>query len=168
MYFQSFYLSCLSHASYMIASSGEAAVVDPQRDVEIYLDEATRQNLRIKYVIESHLHADFVSGHHELAARTGATICISDQARAQFPHQAIHDGEILTLGNCRLQFLATPGHTPESMCIVLTDLEKSQKPWAVLTGDPLFIGDVGRPDLSPEFSPPQLAAMLYDSLHSKL
>ncbi len=168
MFFQSFYLSCLSHASYMIACGGEAAVVDPQRDVEIYLEEAKQQNLRIKYVIESHLHADFVSGHHELAARTGATICISDQAGAKFAHRAIHDGEMLALGSCKLQFLATPGHTPESMCIVLTDLEKSQKPWAVLTGDTLFIGDVGRPDLSPDLSPQQLAGMLYDSLHTKL
>lgn len=103
MYFQSFYLSCLSHASYMIASNGEAAVVDPQRDVEIYLEEAKQQNLKIKYVIESHLHADFVSGHQELAARTGATICISEKAGAKFAHRAMRDGETLALGNCKLQ-----------------------------------------------------------------
>ena len=168
MYFQSFYLSCLAHASYMLGSEGVAAVVDPQRDIEIYLEEAREKNLRIAYVIETHLHADFVSGHHELAARTGAQICISEAAHAKFPHRALHDGDRISLGKCALEFLATPGHTPESMCIAVTDLEKSQRPWAVLTGDTLFIGDVGRPDLSPEFSPKQLAGMLYDSTREKL
>ena len=168
MYFQSFYLSCLAHASYMLGSEGVAVVVDPQRDINIYLDEARQQNLRIAYVIETHLHADFVSGHHELAARTGATICISEAANAKFPHRALRDGDRIELGKCVLEFLATPGHTPESMCIVINDPEKSARPWAVLTGDTLFIGDVGRPDLSPEFSPKQLAGMMYDSLHKKV
>lgn len=168
MYFQSFYLSCLAHASYMVGSDGVAAVVDPQRDVEIYIEEAKAQGLRIAYVIETHLHADFVSGHHELASRTGAQICISERAGAKFPHRAMRDGARIEIGKCRLEFLATPGHTPESMCITVTDLEKSADPWAVLTGDTLFIGDVGRPDLSPDLTPQQLAGLLYDSVHEKL
>ncbi|HET9399811.1 MAG TPA: rhodanese-like domain-containing protein [Candidatus Acidoferrales bacterium] len=168
MYFQSFYLSCLAHASYMVGSEGVAAVVDPQRDIDIYIEEARQQNLRIAYVLETHLHADFVSGHHELAARTGATICMSEAARAKFPHRALRDGDSIELGSSRLDFLATPGHTPESMCILLTDRSQSDRPWAVLTGDTLFIGDVGRPDLSPEFSAQQLAGMLYDSLRKKI
>ena len=152
----------------MVGSEGLAAVIDPQRDIDIYIEEARQQNLRIAYVLETHLHADFVSGHHELAARTGATICISESAHAKFPHRALRDGDSIELGSSRLDFLATPGHTPESMCILLTDRGQSEQPWAVLTGDTLFIGDVGRPDLSPEFSAPQLAGMLYDSLRKKI
>jgi len=168
MYFEQFYLTCLAHASYMIGSEGIAAVVDPQRDVDIYIEEARKQGLRIAHVIETHLHADFVSGHHELAQRTGAQVHISAKAAAKFPHDAKNDGNELRFGRCVLRFLATPGHTPESMCVLVTDLGKSAEPFAVLTGDTLFIGDVGRPDLSPDFTPPQLAGMLYDSLHGKL
>jgi hydroxyacylglutathione hydrolase len=166
--FQPFYLTCLAHASYMIGSEGIAVVVDPQRDVKIYLEEAKQQGLRIAYVIETHLHADFVSGHTELATRTGATICISEKAGAKFAHRAMRDGEKIAFGKCELTFLETPGHTPESMCIVVTDLERGVDPWAVMTGDTLFIGDVGRPDLSPGFTAQELAGMLYDSLHGKL
>jgi len=165
---QPFYLTCLAHASYMIESEGVAAVVDPQRDVEIYLEEAKQQGLRIAYVIETHLHADFVSGHTELAARTGAEICISAKAGAKFPHRAMHDGDKIAFGKFELKCLETPGHTPESMCFAVTDLERGAEPWAVLTGDTLFIGDVGRPDLSPGYTAQQLAGMLYDSLHGKL
>ncbi len=168
MYFEQFYLGCLAHASYMIGSEGVAAVVDPQRDVEIYLEEARKNNLRIEHVIETHLHADFVSGHRELAARTGARIYIGTAAGAQFPHVAVSDGDEVQFGKCRLEFLETPGHTLESICVVVTDLERSQEPFAVFTGDTLFIGDVGRPDLSPTHTPQQLAGLLYDSLHRKL
>ena len=168
MYFQPFYLTCLAHASYMVGSEGIAAVVDPQRDVEIYIEEAKQQGLRIAYVLETHLHADFVSGHTELAERTGATICISEKAGAKFPHRGMREGEKISFGKCELTFLETPGHTPESMCMVVTDLERGAEPWAVLTGDTLFIGDVGRPDLSPGYTAQQLAGMLYDSLHGKL
>ena len=168
MYFEQFYLTCLSHASYMLGSEGIAAVVDPQRDVGIYLDEATRNGFTIKYVIETHLHADFVSGHQELAAATGAEIYLGARAGAKFPHVAVNDGDGLKFGKCHLEFLETPGHTVEGISIVVTDMEKPDHPMAVLTGDTLFIGDVGRPDLSPDLSPRQLAAMLYDSLHSKL
>ena len=168
MYFEQFYLTCLAHASYMIASEGVAAVVDPQRDVEIYLDEAKKHGFQIRFVIETHLHADFVSGHRELASRTGAQIYIGARAGAKFPHTPVKEGDELRFGRAALRFLETPGHTPEGMCVLVTDLERSPEPWAVLTGDTLFIGDVGRPDLSPEFTPQELAGMMHDSLHGKL
>jgi glyoxylase-like metal-dependent hydrolase (beta-lactamase superfamily II)/rhodanese-related sulfurtransferase len=168
MYLEQFYLGCLAHASYMFASKGEAVVVDPQRDVEIYLDTAAKNGLTIRHIFETHLHADFVSGHKELAQRTGAKIYIGAAAGAKFPHVAVHDGFELQVGTTCIKVLETPGHTPESICLVLTDCERSDEPWVVLTGDTLFIGDVGRPDLSPTHSPQQLADMLYDSLHHKL
>jgi len=168
MYFEQFYLGCLAHASYLLASQGEAVVVDPQRDVDLYLTAATQQGVTIRHIIETHLHADFVSGHRELAARTGAKIYIGAQAGATFPHVAVRDGLELKFGKAAIRVLETPGHTPESICLVVTDTEKSQEPWAVLTGDTLFIGDVGRPDLSPTHTPAELAGLLYDSLHQKL
>jgi glyoxylase-like metal-dependent hydrolase (beta-lactamase superfamily II)/rhodanese-related sulfurtransferase len=167
MYFEQFYLTCLAHASYMIGSEGEAAVVDPQRDVDIYLEAAEESGLKIKYIFETHLHADFVSGHKELAARTGAQICIGVQAGAGFPHVALRDGVEVKVGRVRVRALETPGHTPESLCLVLMEEEKAT-PWAVLTGDTLFIGDVGRPDLSKTHTPAELAGLMYDSLHGKL
>ncbi|MGA9567146.1 MAG: rhodanese-like domain-containing protein [Candidatus Korobacteraceae bacterium] len=168
MYFEQFYLGCLAHASYLLGSEGEGIVVDPQRDVEIYLEAAQKQGLAIRHIFETHLHADFVSGHRELAARTGATIYLSRTAGATFPHVAVDDGYELRVGKLNLQVLATPGHTPESISLLVTDDENAQKPWAVLTGDTLFIGDVGRPDLSPTHTPAQLAGMLHDSLNQKL
>ena len=168
MYFEQFYLGCLAHASYMLGSEGEAVVVDPQRDVEIYLEATQKQNLRIRHIFETHLHADFVSGHRELAARTGATIYIGKAAGATFPHVDVTDGFELRVGKLRISALETPGHTPESICLVIADEEKSERPWAALTGDTLFIGDVGRPDLSKTHTPPQLAGLMYDSLHNKL
>ena len=168
MYFEQFYLGCLAHASYMLGSEGEAAVVDPQRDVDIYLKAASEQGLKITHIFETHLHADFVSGHLELARRIGAEIHISGKAGATFPHVAMHDGSEVRLGKVRITALETPGHTPEGMCLLITDEEKSAKPGAVLTGDTLFIGDVGRPDLSESHTPQQLAGMLYDSLQNKL
>jgi hydroxyacylglutathione hydrolase len=168
MYFEQFYLGCLAHASYMLASEGEAIVVDPQRDVELYLKAAAEHGVTIRHIFETHLHADFVSGHKELAARTGAKIYMGAQAGATFPHVAVTDGYTLAFGNASIRVLETPGHTAESICLVLTDKEKSDQPWAVLTGDTLFIGDVGRPDLSPHHTPAQLAGLLYDSLHGKL
>jgi hydroxyacylglutathione hydrolase len=168
MHFEQFYLGCLAHASYLLASEGEAVVVDPQRDVEIYLKAADENHVAIRHIFETHLHADFVSGHRELAARTGASIYIGAQAEATFPHTAVQDGFHLQVGKMRITALETPGHTPESVCLVIADEEKSPAPWAVLTGDTLFLGDVGRPDLSKRFNATQLAGMLYDSLHGKL
>jgi hydroxyacylglutathione hydrolase len=168
MYFEQFYLGCLAHASYLLASEGEAVVVDPQRDVELYLTAAAQHGVTIQHIFESHLHADFISGHKELAARTGAKIYIGAQAGATFPHVPVGDGFELKFGKASIRVLETPGHTPESICLLVTDEEKSHAPWAVLTGDTLFIGDVGRPDLSPQHTSAQLASMLYDSLHNKL
>ena len=167
MFFQQLYLGCLAQASYFIGANGEAAVVDPRRDVDEYIALAEAHGVRIKYVIETHLHADFVSGHRELAERTGATIVIGAEARAEFPHLAVHDGDRLDVGDVTLDIMETPGHTPESICIVVTAPREAPK---VLTGDTLFIGDVGRPDLAGGvgFTPQQMASMLYDSLHEKL
>src|SRR5665811_656261 len=134
-----------------------------RRDIEIYLDAAHRQQLQVRHIFETHLHADFVSGHNELAARTGATIYMGKAAAATFPHVAVGDGFELRVGKLRIDVLETPGHTPESICLVLTDAENSPAPWATLTGDTLFIGDVGRPDLSTTHTPQQLAGLLYDS-----
>ena len=170
MYFKQFYLNCLAHASYLVGSDGEAAVVDPQRDVDQYLDEAAAQNLKIKYVIETHLHADFVSGHRELAARSGAQIIFGRQAKATIQHHAVKDGDDLMIGRVKLRVLETPGHTPEGICILVMDTEISDQPQKVLTGDTLFIGDVGRPDLAGQkgYTPQIMAGMMYESLHEKL
>ena len=167
MYLKQFYLGCLAHASYLVASEGEAAVVDPRRDVEEYLAEAEKQGARIRYVLETHLHADFVSGHRELAERTGAEIVFGAKAQAAFPHRAVTDADEIRLGRLALRFIETPGHTPESVTIVVVE---EGVPKAAFTGDTLFIGDVGRPDLAGArgFTPQQMAGMLYDSLHLKL
>jgi hydroxyacylglutathione hydrolase len=165
--FKPFYLTCLAHASYLIASDGEAAVVDPQRDVQQYLDAAAQAGARIRYVIETHLHADFVSGHCELAAKTGAEIVFGAAADVAFSHLAVRDGDELRVGGIVLRALETPGHTPESVSWLVTE---SGAPPRVLTGDTLFIGDAGRPDLAGGrgYTPRQMAAMLYDSLQKLL
>ena len=170
MFFKQFYLACLAHASYLIGSEGEAVVVDPQRDVDEYLEEAAAHGLKIKYVIETHLHADFVSGHQEIAARTGARIIFGEKAGIEFDHRAVRDGEEIELGKVVLRFIETPGHTPEGICILVTDTEAPDQPQKLLTGDTLFIGDVGRPDLAggKGFTPQMMAEMMYDSLHGKL
>ncbi|HMD19310.1 MAG TPA: MBL fold metallo-hydrolase [Alloacidobacterium sp.] len=165
---EQFFLGCLAHASYMVVSDGVAAVIDPQRDVDIYIDAAKEAGWRIEHIIETHLHADFVSGHHELAKRTGAHIYLGEGSGATFPHTAVKDGDSIQFGNCRFDFLQTPGHTVESVCAVLTDLAEPSRPRAVFTGDTLFVGDVGRPDLSGDHTPQELAGMLYASLHEKL
>jgi hydroxyacylglutathione hydrolase len=167
MHFKQFYLGCLAHASYFISSDGEAAVVDPQRDVQQYLDEAERTGSRIRYVIETHLHADFVSGHRELAERTGAEIVFGRAAEAELPHRAVSDGDELRIGKVTLRAMETPGHTPESVSWLVSGDDDVAR---VLTGDTLFIGDVGRPDLAGGrgFTSQQMAGMLYDSLHGKL
>ena len=167
MQFRQFYLGCLSHASYYIGSGGEAAVIDPQRDVQQYLDEAASHGHRIKYIIETHSHADFVSGHVELATKTGAEIVYGQRANTQFPTHKVKDGDELSVGNVKLKFLETPGHTPEGITIIA---KEQGSPLKVFTGDTLFIGDVGRPDLvgSVGFTAAQMGEMLYDSLHEKI
>src|SRR5215469_11817465 len=163
-----FYLGCLAHASYMIGSGGVAAVIDPQRDVDIYLEAAAGKGWKIESIIETHLHADFVSGHSELAKRTGAQIYLGAGSGAEFPHVAVNDGDEIEFGQCRLRFLQTPGHTMESICILMNDRGAPDRAAALFTGDTLFVGDVGRPDLSPNHTPQELAAILYRSIHEKL
>ncbi|MDP9361873.1 MAG: MBL fold metallo-hydrolase [Acidobacteriota bacterium] len=167
MHFHQFYLGCLAHASYLIADGGEAAVVDPQRDVDQYLDAAEQRGVAIRYVIETHLHADFVSGHRELAARSGAEIVFGARANAAFPHRAVCEGEVLRIGSVELRAIETPGHTPESISWLVIE---NGRPSKLLTGDTLFIGDAGRPDLagSRGHTSEEMASMLYDSLRTKI
>ncbi len=174
MIFTQHYLGCLSHASYLIGdeTTKRAAVVDPRRDVDVYLDEAAEKGLVIERVIETHIHADFVGGHLELADRTGAVVSYGDGADVDFPVELLHDGQRLSLGEVTLRILATPGHTPESICIVVYEHPDDDVPYGVLTGDTLFVGDVGRPDLlassGADLSADALARRLYHSLHDKL
>jgi hydroxyacylglutathione hydrolase len=170
MKFKQFYLGCLAHASYYIGSDGEAAVIDPQRDVQQYIDEAEANGDKIKYVIETHSHADFVSGHLELAEKTGAQIVYGRRANTEFPTLKVKDGDTLMLGKIELKFMETPGHTPEGITILARNTEAPAEPMKMFTGDTLFIGDVGRPDLigSKGFTAEQMGAMLYDSLHEKI
>ncbi|HEX3546821.1 MAG TPA: MBL fold metallo-hydrolase [Mycobacterium sp.] len=172
MKFNQYFLECLSHASYLIGdeASGRAVVVDPQRDVSEYLADAEQLGLTIELVIETHFHADFLSGHLELANATGATIVYSSVAETEFESMGVEDGQRLSLGEVTLEFRHTPGHTPESLSIVIYERPDDATPFGVLTGDTLFIGDVGRPDLlaSIGFTRDELADKLYDSLHDKL
>lgn len=172
MRFVQFYLDCLSQASYLVGDeeTGRAVVVDPRRDVDIYLDDAAEAGLTIELIIETHFHADFVSGHLELAAATGAEIAYGSSAVAEFPIRHLRDGERVSLGNVTLEVRETPGHTPESISIVVWERATDPTPYGVLTGDSLFIGDVGRPDLlgSAGFTADDMARRLYRSLRDKL
>ena len=172
MKFNQYYLECLSHASYLIGdeTTGRAVVIDPQRDVSEYVADAKALGMTIELVIETHFHADFLSGHLELAEATGAKIVYSSVAQPEFDYMPVADGERYSLGELQLEFRHTPGHTPESMSIVIYEHPGDTVPYGVLTGDTLFIGDVGRPDLlsSIGFTRDELADKLYDSLHTKL
>jgi glyoxylase-like metal-dependent hydrolase (beta-lactamase superfamily II)/rhodanese-related sulfurtransferase len=172
MIFTQHYLDCLSQGSYLIGdeTTGRAVVVDPRRDVDDYLSEAAEHGLRIEKVIETHIHADFLTGHLELAAATGAQICYGEDADVEFPVEHLRNGQRISLGDVTLEILATPGHTPESICIVVYEHAGDEVPYGVLTGDTLFVGDVGRPDLlaGAGLSSDTLARSLYDSLHDKL
>lgn len=172
MLFNQYYLECLSHASYLIGdeTTGRAVVVDPQRDVAEYIADAEAAGMTIELVIETHFHADFLSGHLELAEATGAKIVFSSVAETEFESMGVADGERYSLGDVTLEFLHTPGHTPESLSIVVYEHADDETPHGVLTGDTLFIGDVGRPDLlaSIGFTREELAEHLYTSLHTKL
>lgn len=173
MIFQQFYLNCLAHASYVIGDeqTGIAAVVDPQRDVDRYLAFAEEHRLRIQHVFLTHLHADFVAGHLELRDRLGATIYLGASARTEYSFSPLRDGTVVEFGRVRLRALETPGHTAESVSILVYDLARNTgEPYAVLTGDTLFIGDVGRPDLRVAlgWSAAELGGMLFDSLRMKL
>jgi hydroxyacylglutathione hydrolase len=173
MQVKQYYLGCLSHTSYLISDDKTriAAVVDPQRDIAQYLDDATKSGCTIKHVFLTHFHADFLAGHIELRDKAGATIYLGRRGEAEYPVTHVKDGDRIEFGDVRLQILETPGHTPEGISIVVYDLTKSNdQPYAVMTGDTLFIGDVGRPDLlsSIGVTADELADMLYDSLREKL
>ena len=173
MILKQFYLSCLAHASYLIGdeAAGVAAVVDPQRDIAQYLAFATEHGLRITHVFLTHLHADFLAGHLELRDQTDAVICLGAQATAEYAHVGMKDGDAIELGRVRIAALETPGHTPESISLLVFDRGQSEThPAAVLTGDTLFVGDVGRPDLRGAlgWSAAALGSLLYDSLRDKL
>ncbi|MFJ8622169.1 rhodanese-like domain-containing protein [Kitasatospora sp. NPDC093550] len=172
MIFSQYYLDCLSQASYLIADerTGQAVIVDPRRDVDEYLADAEARGLTVVGVINTHFHADFLAGHLELAARTGAWIGYGRRAETEYPIRELADGERIELGEVTLQVLETPGHTPESISILVFEQPDDTVPYGVLTGDALFIGDVGRPDLlaSTGVTAEELGAMLYDSVHRKL
>jgi DMSO/TMAO reductase YedYZ molybdopterin-dependent catalytic subunit/rhodanese-related sulfurtransferase/glyoxylase-like metal-dependent hydrolase (beta-lactamase superfamily II) len=172
MIFRQHYLDCLSHASYLIGdeTTGRAVVVDPRRDIGDYLGQAVELGLYIERVIETHIHADFLSGHLELAAATGALISFGEGANVEFPIEPLRDGQRISLGEVTLEILSTPGHTPESICIVVYEHADDEIPYGVLTGDTLFVGDVGRPDLctASGLSADVLAQTLYGSLQNKL
>jgi glyoxylase-like metal-dependent hydrolase (beta-lactamase superfamily II)/rhodanese-related sulfurtransferase len=167
MHVQQIYTGCLSEAAYFIESNGEAAVIDPMRDTEVYLQMAKERKATIKYIFETHFHADFVSGHLELARQTGAPIVYGPHTEAKFPFHLAKDGEVFTIGSITLEALHTPGHTLESTCYLLRD--ENGNPHSLFTGDTLFVGDVGRPDLSSgNLSKEELAHIMYDSIQNKL
>lgn len=172
MLLKKFYLKCLSHGSYFLADkeSGEAAVIDPQRDTGSYSDMLEQGGYRLKYVLETHLHADFVSGHVDLAARHGAQIVFGAKARAKMPHLGAKDGDVLMLGKTvEIKVLETPGHTPESVCYLAGDLSEPGMPMRLFSGDTVFVGDVGRPDLLGSAMPAAvLASQMYDTLKDKI
>lgn len=167
MYIEQIYTACLSEAAYYIESQGEAAIIDPMRDISPYLEKAAARGAQIKYIFETHFHADFVSGHLDLSKATGAPIVFGPNTQTQYPVQVMQDGDQLKVGNLQIQVLHTPGHTLESTCYLLFNEEGA--PHAVFTGDTLFVGDVGRPDLSSgNLSSTELAGMMFDSLQQKI
>ncbi|MES2690865.1 MAG: MBL fold metallo-hydrolase, partial [Bacteroidota bacterium] len=167
MHIQQLYTTCLAQAAYYIESNGEAAIIDPLRDYDAYITLARERGATIKYIFETHFHADFVSGHIDLAKKTGATIVYGPTTQTAYDVHVASDGETLPLGNISLKVLHTPGHTPESSCYLLSD--ENGKDICVFTGDTLFVGDVGRPDLLDGImTKEELAGMMYDSLRNKL
>lgn len=168
MFFKQYSLEGLACQSYFIGDGDSAVVVDPQRDVDIYLDTAREQAMTIRHVIDTHLHADHVSGNTELAHRTGALLHIHPAAQARYPHQPLPGGDEVRAGAVRMRALFTPGHTPDHISLVVTDTNRSDEPWFVLTGDWLFVGDIGRPDLLGQKASRRLAGQMFDSLHTQL
>ncbi|RYF88921.1 MAG: MBL fold metallo-hydrolase, partial [Chitinophagaceae bacterium] len=167
MLIKQLYTGCLSEAAYYIESKGEAAIIDPLRDIEDYLQMASEQNASIRYIFETHFHADFVSGHLDLHKATGAPIIYGPNTETSFPIHLAKDGEVFRLGDVTIEVIHTPGHTLESTCYLLKD--ETGKPYALFSGDTLFVGDVGRPDLSSgNMTKEELASALYDSLQNKI
>ncbi|MEO8109877.1 MAG: MBL fold metallo-hydrolase [Ginsengibacter sp.] len=167
MYIEQIYTGCLSEAAYFVESNGEAIIIDPLRDTDAYLKLAREHNAEIKYILETHFHADFVSGHIDLSRQTGATIVYGPGTEANFPFHLAKDGEIFNVGSIKIEVIHTPGHTLESTCYLLRDEEN--KPYCLFTGDTLFVGDVGRPDLSSgDMTSEELASIMYDTIQNKL
>ena len=167
MYIKQIYTGCLSEAAYFIESNGVAAVIDPLRDIDEYIQLAKEKKAEIKYIFETHFHADFVSGHLDLAKQTGATIVYGPETETNFPVHVAKDGEKFSIGDIVIQAIHTPGHTIESTCYLLID--ENQKPYCIFTGDTLFVGDVGRPDLSSgDMTSEELASVMYDTIQNKI
>ncbi|MBZ0287223.1 MAG: MBL fold metallo-hydrolase, partial [Anaerolineae bacterium] len=169
MYLEQFFVNGLGCASYLVGceGAGVAAVIDPDRDVQKYLDAAGERGMTITHIIETHLHADHVSGNTDLAAKTGAEIYVHEAASAQFPHHTLKGGDAITLGNVELRVRFTPGHTPESITLLVVDKTRAEEPWMALTGDTLFVGDAGRPDLVGIEAARELAGHMHDTLHNE-
>jgi len=167
MFVQQFFVKGLAHSSYLLGGTNTCAIVDPRRDIDIYLQAAKDMGMKITHILETHLHADFISGHLDLAEQTGATICAPKSAQCRFKHRAVGEGDRFQIENMRLRVFETPGHTPEHISYVVTDKSRGSEPVAVFCGDTLFVGDVGRPDLFPGKAQ-ELASKLYESLHGKL
>jgi hydroxyacylglutathione hydrolase len=169
MYIEQIYTNCLAQASYFIESNGEAVVIDPIRDYHIYVAKANERNAKIKYIFETHFHADFVSGHLDMAKATGATIVFGPNAVTGFESIVANDGDVFAVGNLEIKVIHTPGHTPESSCFLMHD--ETGMAQALFTGDTLFVGDVGRPDLcqsGANMTMEDMAGMLYDSINTKI
>lgn len=170
MYTQQFFVEGLGCASYLVGceAEGVAAVIDPERNVQKYLDAAIARGLKITHIIETHLHADHVSGNTDLASRTGADIYLHEASGAEFDHKPLREGDVISLGNIRLKVVHTPGHTPESITLLISDTTRAEEPWLALTGDTLFVGDIGRPDLVGPDAAKELATDMHNSLFHKL
>lgn len=167
MLLKHYFVSKIAHSSYILAGKSFCAVIDPRRDVKFYLDEARKLGVDITHILETHLHADFVSGHMELAERTGAKIYVPESGKCEFTHIGVSEGDVIELEDMELRVLETPGHTPEHVSYVVADKSRTPEPLGIFTGDTLFVGDVGRPDLFPDIAE-ELAAKLFHSLHDKL
>jgi len=167
MLLKQFFLNKIAHISYILAGDDTCAVIDPQRDVDIYIRDARAMGVDITHILQTHLHADFVSGHMDLAKKTGAKIYVAKSAKCTFDHVGLSEGDIVEIENMALHVLETPGHTPEHLCYVVTDTSRGDSPVGVFAGDTLFVGDVGRPDLFPDMAD-ELAGKLYHSLHDRL
>ena len=167
MFVKQFYTGCLSEAAYFIESNGIAAVIDPLRDIDAYIQLANEKKATIQYIFETHFHADFVSGHLDLAKQTGATIVYGPETETNFPVHVAKDGEVFSIGDITIEAIHTPGHTIESTCYLLKNEDK--KPSCIFTGDTLFVGDVGRPDLSSgDMTTEELASVMYDTIQNKI
>lgn len=167
MLIKHFFINKIAHSSYILAGSNICAVVDPQRDIDIYINEARALGVKITHILQTHLHADFVSGHMDLAEKTGAKIYVAKSAECTFGHVALSEGDIFEIEDMQIKVLETPGHTPEHLCYVVTDSSRGDDPVCAFVGDTLFVGDVGRPDLFPDIAE-ELAGKLYHSLHEKI